>query len=269
MEELTIDLQEVGDTGGAYRSRDENGKRFPKVLVDSGRKTQVKAKLMLAVHGTLEPGGDPASLLIFEFYMTTSNGRRFKNSTITVKFEDGEGPSQYDPAVYQISPQGEFTINKQTDSKDVTHAVDAAVNGGVPAGGCSIGYHWTMSGTMNREHSATLNGMSRRLKTHGDETSVVWEMQEDSVKGEELPTFLRAAVLTRHYESEEFRFLVEVATVENKPFFGSCTSKMVNPLSVDPKITASVKKEGVDSNYLGNVDLGNEYLVKLTTALTI
>jgi hypothetical protein len=268
MEEFTIDLEEVVDSGGSYRSRDEKGKRFPKVLVDSGNKTQVKAKLMIAVHGTLEPNSDPTSLLIFEFYLTTPNGRRFKKSTITITFEDDKGPSEFDPEVYQISPEGKFTLNKQTDSEDITHAVDAAVNG-VPVTGGSLGYHWTMSRTVNREHSATLNGMSRKIKTYGEETSAVWVMEEDPVKGEGVPTFLRAAVLLRHEESEKFRFSVEIDTAENKLFYGSSTSKMVNPLSIDPNIIASVKKKGVDPTNLGSVDLGSEYLVKLATALTI
>ena len=269
MDEFTIDLEEVVDTGGSYRSRDGEGKRFPKVLVDEGEKIQVKAKLMSAVHGTLDPAGDPATLLIFEFYLTTSNGRRFKKSTITIAFEDGQGTSASDPEVYKISPEGQFTLNKQTDSKDVTHGVDAAVNGGTPGVGGNLGYHWTIGKTVSREHSATLNGMSRRLKTYGEETSAVWMMEEDAVKGGGIPTFMRAAVLLRHCESEEFRFSVEIDTVESKFFRGHSRSKMLNSLSIDPKIAATMQKEGVDTTNLGTLELGSECLVRLATALTI
>ena len=269
MEEFTINLEEVGEAGGSYRSRDKEGRRFPTVLVDHGTKKQVKAKLMIAVHGTLEPDNGPASLLVFEFYLTPYSGRRFKKSTITIKFEDCQGPSASDPEVYRISPDGTFALNKKTDSKNVTHAIDTAINGGIASVEGSLGYHWTMGRTINQEHSASLNGMSRRLKTYGEETSAVWVIEEDSAEQKGIPPFLRTAVLLRHMESKGFRFSLEIDTVEDKFFYGCMTSRMMNPLGIDPKIIATIEKEGVDNTNLGSLDLGSESLVKLATALTI
>lgn len=276
MEEFIIDLHEVGSSGsgGTYHSRDDKGKRFPQLLVDEGNKTQVKGNLIMAFHGNLEPCGDPASLLIFEFNLTAPNGRRFTKATITITFEDGTGPNSNDPEVYDLGPRGVFALNKATDSKDVTHAVDAAINATpIPAAGGSLGYHWTMSKTVSRTHSAILNGMSRRFKSSGEETTAMWVMEEDPVLGEGVPFFLRTAVVLRHDADEcgEFRFFLEIDAAEKKPlFYGkSKPSKMLKPLVLDPKVFAYMKKEGVDTNKLGSLNLESEYVVRMAKALVV
>ncbi|KAJ8130645.1 hypothetical protein O1611_g2981 [Lasiodiplodia mahajangana] len=254
MEEFVIDLYEVAgdDVEGKYHTRNDKGKRLPQLLVDDGIKTQIKAKLMTAIPGTLKEGGDPATLLVFEFNLTTFNGNRFKKATITVTFEDDKGPSANDPEVYEFAPAGSFSLNVETDSKDVTHAIDAAVN----AMGVDAGYHWTMGQTTKNAHSATLKGMSRRLKTFGEAETVMWVMEEDRIKRVGVPTFLRAAVVLRHDPDAygEFRFQLEIDALESRnfPFFGrSSLSRMLKPFDLNPQVLASAEKEGVDAKNLG------------------
>jgi len=277
MEEFTIDLVEVADDDveGAYHARGDKGKRLPQLLLDDGEKMQVKGKLMKAVHGTLKKGGDPASLLIFEFNLTTPNGRRFKKATIAITFEDGQGPCANDPEVYDLAPNGQYTLNKETDSKDITHAIDAAINANpVPVLGGNFGYHWTMSKTVQKTHSATLNGMSRIIKLGGEETRAMWVMEEDPVKVTGIPTFLRTVVVLRHDPDDcgEFRFSLEIDATESTllPFYGkSNQSRMINPFDLDPKVFDSTQMEGVDTKKLGALVLDNEFVVRLAGALTV
>lgn len=272
MEDLTIDLYEVADSGagGTFRGKGDRNV-YPKLLMDGGEKKQVKAKLVRVIPGTFDEDGDPAALLVFEFYFYMPSGRRFKHSLITITFEDEKGPSSLDPEVYRISPEGRFAINKEKDSKDVSHGVDAAVNGGVLGFNLDVGYHWKMERKVERDHSGTLHGMSRRFKTFGEETSAVWELEEDPVKNEGIPSFLRTAVLLRlDDESDKFQFTVEIETRESKLFWGSKTSsRKINPFSIDPTSITVAKKEKVDTANLGEVELSSQYVVKLATPITV
>ncbi|KAL6831796.1 ankyrin repeat-containing domain protein [Trichoderma camerunense] len=271
MEEFIIDLVQVADVDadGTYHARDDKGKRFPQLLVDDGTKTQVKGKIMTAVHGTLKEGGDPASLLIFEFNVTSFNGRRFKKATITITFEDGKGTSANDPEVYDLSPVGLYTLNKVTNSKDITHAIDAAINANpISAVGGTLGYHWTMSQTTHETHSAMLNGLSRRFKSYGEETTAMWVMTEDPVERAGIPSFLRTVVILRHDKDEcgEFRFSLEIDVAENKTlFYGkSKPSRMIKPLVLDPNIIATTQAEGIDIKELGALSLDSETIPNIT-----
>lgn len=270
MDELTVDLYEVADSGlgGAFRGKGDRN-FYPKVLMDSGEKKQVKAKLVRVIPGTFDEDGDPAALLVFEFHFHMPSRRRFKHTLITVTFEDEKGASILDPEVYRISPEGRYALDKVTDSKDVSYAVDAAVNGGVLGASAELGYHWKMDRNIEKEHSGTLRGLSRRFKTYGEETSAVWEIEEDPIKEEGIPTFLRTAVILRlDDESDRFQFTVEIETRESKLFFGSrSSSRKIDPFSVDPGSIPLAKKEKIDTANLGEVDLSSQCVVRLATLL--
>lgn len=185
--------------------------------MDSGEKKQVKVKLVRVIPGTFDEDGDLAALLVFEFHFHMPSDRRSKHTLITVTFEDEKGPSILDPEVYRISPEGRYALDKVTNSKDASHAVGAVVNGGASV---ELGYHWKMDQSIEKEHSGTLRGLSRRFKIYGEETSAVWEIEEDPVKEEGIPTFLRTALILRlDDESDKFQFTVEIETRESKLFF--------------------------------------------------
>ncbi|KAL7896113.1 hypothetical protein HDV63DRAFT_414474 [Trichoderma sp. SZMC 28014] len=271
MDELTIDLSEVADSdaGGTFRGKGDRN-FYPKLLIDSGEKKQVKAKLVRVIPGTFDEGSDPAALLVFEFHFHMPSGRRFKHSLITVTFEDEDGPSGLDPEVHRISPEGRYALDKVTISKDVSHAIDATVNGGVDFAGMELGYHWKMHQKVENEHSGTLRGLSRRLKTYGEETSAIWEIEEDPVAKEGIPTFLRTAIVLRLDDgSGRFHFTVEIETRENKLlFFGSkSSSRMVDPFNIDPESIPLAKKENIDTANLREADLSSQCVVKLATSL--
>ncbi|EHK51018.1 hypothetical protein TRIATDRAFT_186641 [Trichoderma atroviride IMI 206040] len=237
--------------------------------MDSGEKKQVKAKLIHVISGTFDEAGDPAALLVFEFHFHMPSGRRFKHTLITVTFEDEKGPSILDPEVYRISPEGRYALDKVTNSKDVSHAVDAAVNGGVGGANLELGYHWKMDRNIEKEHSGTLRGLSRRFKTYGEETSAVWEIEEDPVKKEGIPTFLRSALILRlDDESDKFQFTVKIETRESKLLFGSRSSRMIDPFNIDPASNCLAKEANIDTANLGEVDLSSQCVVKLATLMS-
>ncbi|KAI1122611.1 hypothetical protein F5Y10DRAFT_253764 [Nemania abortiva] len=273
MEEFIIDLFEIPDHGvdAQFRNRNDKGQNLPQVLIDEGNRWQAKAKLMSGIHGTLRQGGDPASLLIFEFDLT-HHDTQFKSATIKITFEDGTGPSAFDPEVYNISPRGFCALDRKTDSKEVTHGADAAINANpISAIGLNLAYHWTMSGNTQKSHFATLNGMSRRVKGTGEETRAMWVMKEDPVEHGGIPTFLRTAVVLRHDPNDccEFRFSLEIDAQESKSFFygKSKQSRMHNPYELDPKILAAAKMEGVNTEEIAAIPLDAEFIVRMARDL--
>ncbi|PKX89476.1 uncharacterized protein P174DRAFT_507741 [Aspergillus novofumigatus IBT 16806] len=117
---FTIPLDVVQDSAG-YHTRNEPGERQRQNIIDdlcSGFLLQ--ATLQGAVHGTLTPGGDPATLLVMQFYFQGHTAkRRFRTAEIKIRFADQESPLYADPEVMGLWPQGDFSFNpSEVDMND-------------------------------------------------------------------------------------------------------------------------------------------------------
>jgi hypothetical protein len=272
-EEFVINLSEVapGAVVSGYKNRKDGGQKLPQVIVNhSDAKSQLKGKLMRAVHGKLTPDGDAASLLIFEFDLTTPGNHRFKRATVRIYFEDSEQDSENDPQVHKIVPQGMHHLNKHTDTKDITQGVDVAINANpVPAAGFNLGYSWSMSETKTKTSCALLNGMTDSIGTDKEETIAIWVMEEEKGAQQGIPTFLRTAVLLRHEAEEPRKFNIdlEIDALESSRLYGkSRIAKTLQPMWLDPTVFQGVVD---DPASLDEVDLSSESVIRIAKALAV
>jgi len=258
-EEFVVNLVEVADPSaiGGYRNRGDGGAVLPQTLLNVRSDTQVKGTLVNAIHGTLIPKGRPASLLIFEFDLTAPIGTRFTEAIVRLVFEDNEGQSTNDPEIHKFSPKGVFALNKEIDTRDVTHGVDAALNANpFPAAGLNLGYHWMMSRTKKKPHFARLNGTTDSTQRDREATIAIWTINEDP-KTKEIPTFLKTAVVLRHnpYGADEtsrkFNVMLEIVTREKSGIWRAGVTKlekMHKPMMLNPDVweDTTVKELGLE-----------------------
>jgi hypothetical protein len=107
---VTAGLYPIGDVGSAFRVRNEPGGLDRMARVPG---LQVRADIIDVVYGNVAPGGPPATLLIADFHLLGSGGkRRFRRADIELRFADNQQRSKDDPEVLQIAPHGHFTLSK-------------------------------------------------------------------------------------------------------------------------------------------------------------
>jgi hypothetical protein len=284
-EAFVINLGEFADESiiAGYRNKKDGGAVLPQTLLNVHSDTQVKGKLMHAVHGTLTPKGRPATLLIFEFDLTAQDAARFKKATVRVIFEDSEGQPEDGPEIHKYSPKGLFAVNRETETSDVSHAVDAGASAApVPALSFNLGYHWTLSNTKKKTHAARLNGTTDSTRRDGEETIVLWNINEDPTT-KEIPTFLRTAVVLRHnpYDpgqgSRKFNVTIEFEGLVGKSGWISGSSqlheKMHEPMELSPDVfpEEAARELGLEklTANLGGLELDSQYMVRVAQILNV
>jgi Cornifin (SPRR) family len=265
-EDMTIFLMPEGEGGGAFRAKNEDGKKFRTVLVthgDYGEDLTVKANIVQVSHGTLSPEGQLASLLIFEFkFISQKESRRFKKATVTLTFEDAEKNASNDPEVRRIAPEDLFKMNKTSRSVDITNKTNFGITAGMTPVGGNVGHEWEIKQTKAIEHSARLTGSKRLIRESfsGPENTVIWSMEEnrDRDKKDGIPSFLRTAVVLGRTSDEPFSFHIKIQTEVDissrlEKLFGVGKPEPVDPAEIDPK-TLKVGVIPADPDAFANLD---------------
>ncbi|PMD53608.1 uncharacterized protein K444DRAFT_618802 [Hyaloscypha bicolor E] len=213
MEPVEILLLEEGDPNSGFRTKNVPGDKARAVLIDRGDALTLRAALVSVTHGDFTPNGDAATLLIFEFnFLSVKSARRFTSGMIILTFEDASGNVKNRPEVSAIAPAGSFAINKSTSTRDVHQTFNASIKGNAAGAGGDLGYVWDTSKVEETQHATTLVGMKRLFADFGKDNGVIWTLEEDKVKKQGIPSFLRAAVLLRRKDDVPFRFTISVDT---------------------------------------------------------
>lgn len=248
MEEFEIDLLPEGKEGAEFRTQPPE--TFRKVVVQSHRGDALltRATVDSITHGSISPGGDPATLLVLEFrFISMQSSRRFTNCSITVTFEDAGGVVELQPEVYKVAPEGVFAINKTSTVSEVQKRASVGAKAGSSSLGTSVGYEWNLKEPQKKDHYGRLRGSKKILDEGETDNAVVWSMQEDDTPGkkEGIPTFLRAAILLRREADVPFSFLITIRSKVDfktglesdlRSLFGNKKVKEVNPVKVDSGI---------------------------------
>lgn len=72
-----------------------------------GRGFWVTASVENVVHGSLEPNGDPATLIVMDFRLDVTDSRRARKVEIELRFlSEGGRADANSPEVYRIEPEG-------------------------------------------------------------------------------------------------------------------------------------------------------------------
>ncbi|KAI1377491.1 hypothetical protein F4677DRAFT_458853 [Hypoxylon crocopeplum] len=220
MEEFEIILERVQDGAGAgasgqYRHKNKPGETVRRILVNRGDTLSTRVTLALLGHGTITPGGEPASLMIFDFRLVSHNQaiQRFVNASFQLVFRDADGDENMDPDIYRIAPQGAFDIDLKVVPTNIKNTINLGGNLGLPQGGINAGYGHESDKVEITKRSVTLEGDRKVLnKGWGDDNAVIWTMDENRKDKTGTPSFLRAAVILRRKPGRRFAFSLEAET---------------------------------------------------------
>ncbi|KAL4960197.1 uncharacterized protein BDV14DRAFT_148270 [Aspergillus stella-maris] len=210
---LTIPLDVVQDSAG-YHTRNEPGERQRENIIDdlcSGFLLQ--ATLQGTVHGTLTPGGDPATLLVMQFlFQGHTAKRRFRTAEIKIKFADQKCPLDDDPEIIDLWPQGNFTFNPSEVDVNDSKGGSATVSGGIPGASLELTGNWARSTGKKRNHAASLRG-ARRIEGRdwGKQNVVRITLEENGDQKEGIIPAISTAVLLKRKDADAcFTAQVEV-----------------------------------------------------------
>ncbi|KAL2862238.1 uncharacterized protein BJX67DRAFT_310810 [Aspergillus lucknowensis] len=269
--EFTIPLIPEGNEGEFRLQNAHDGQVERANLVDYGTSLNVQGNLVEVVHGTLTPGGAPASLILTEFRFTTLDPpRRFRQATITFRFEDADTPVASPPAVVKIAPEGFFAVSRHERTHEVTRGVNLTVGAGGSVGAnAALQFEWSLSEIKSYVDEATLSGIKTVLDRGVPPPNAArWAMSEAknaSSNGDHgVPSYLRLGILVqRASASGKFLGLVDVsAKVDYKYQMERRRGQRVDPVLFDPGREQGVSGFGVDPENLGQFDMDGYVLVQ-------
>lgn len=271
--EFTIPLYPEGNDG-EFRLRNVHDGQVERAnIVDYGTNLNVQGNLVEVVHGTLTPGGAPASLILTEFRFTTLDSpRRFRQATITFRFEDADAPDATPPAVVNVAPEGFFAVSRRERTREVAHGVNVALG----AGGGGIGAHaglqfeWRLSEIKSYVDETTLSGIKTVLDRGVPPPNAArWAMSEaknaDSSGGDHgVPSYLRLGILVqRTSASGKFLGWVDVSVkVDYKYQMERRRGQGADPVLFDPGREQEGSGFGVDAENLGKFDMDGYVVVQ-------
>jgi hypothetical protein len=259
---FTIPLVPEGDSNAEYRLRNEYAGQIERPnILDYGTNLNVQGDLMAVVHGTMTPGGDPATLIIADFQFTSlALPRRFRQALITFLFKDTNSKDENPPEVLKIAPQGIFSMNKTEKTQTIQRGANVSLGAGFGPANGSIGFNWSLSETKTKHDQATLSGIKTVInRGRPPKNAARWSLHEndDGVQG--IPNFVRLAILLRRKTSEKFLAVVVVQASVDFMYTFEKRSGKVDPITFDPSSTHEPENsiEGIDPTNLGLVDLKN------------
>lgn len=247
---ITISLDPDRDSAG-YHTRNTDGELQRSTVIDdlcAGLLLQVW--LQGVVHGTLTPGGDPATLLVLNFYFQgKSDNRRFRNAEIKVRFEDQNNPLEEDPEVLALWPEGDFTFDQSEIEVSDSKAGEATLSGG--AGPLQMGLNGTLTRNVSRKRSerASVNG-ARRIEGRdwGTRNVVRLLLDENRDQKKGIVSSLSAAILLRRKTQDDY-FIAKIEVQAQADMKYAAASKLrdlsgktpVNdPVIFDPKCQPTI-----------------------------
>ncbi|KAK7403905.1 hypothetical protein QQX98_010312 [Neonectria punicea] len=239
-DQLVVNLLEEPIDEGEFRTKNNVNEKFRPVLVDRGDQLVTKVAIVGITHGELAESDDLATILTFEFRFVATGGRRFKSASVMFTFEDSEGDTSQDPVVHDISPNGQWALNKTEKVQNVKYGANVGINGGIDLAGAEAGLLWELGEVKSRDFFTKLTGVKRIMRRGfvGEENVVIWTLEENEDKETGIPTLMRAAVLLRRPYDVPFTFTVKVrADVDFigtvKTLFGMERKDPIDPVEVD------------------------------------
>ena len=243
-------------------TEDEIQRRY---LIQRGSDLLVKGRLVDVIHGTLKPGGTPATLIVTKFnFLGSTASRRFRWAKITWEFYDAGQKEGYDPQVETISLDGQFSMNEKEVEQSTTVSGNTAVQGGAFGASVSLGGAWERTQSLSKVDRITLVGSSIFGRGNsGEPNGAMWILNENKSQGDGIPDTITTAVLLKRKPNRRFVGTVQVkARVDlSYALFGKKSKD--DPVNFDPQWKSTSEKYSTQS--LGDVDLDKVIGVKFNT----
>jgi len=209
-----VPLLYEGDTSAEYRARnDPRGQIQRQAIIETSTSGfLLQASIADVFHGTENPQGGAASLIIFDFHfvkVTASPRRRFRHITIELEFQDKARRSGKGPTILMIDPNTGLNTNVTVHSKTISHTVTVGISASPLPMVADMGASYTY-GRNERTQSqgkVSVTGAMKyasRSEDRGGKRACLWIMEENSEQKDGVPLDLRTAVLLSRTDDDQF-----------------------------------------------------------------
>ena len=217
------------------------------IIFKEAGNSSVSVNLKAAQHGT--HGGNPASLLLFEFKFSHSGRKcRIKRAFIDIEFKYSETPAP--PHIYSFCPC--HVLGDEVKSTITTqHTAGLSVGCSQP----SLGVNASTSTTKVLEQSNRFTLTSANTKTHSGGrivNGVRWALTENESSEAGIPYFVPIALLVKRNSTRNLKATISVEMTMSpglnlKSWFGMRIKALALPIDVGKGIGQQLEKSDFDA----------------------
>ncbi|KAG6356899.1 hypothetical protein INS49_014774 [Diaporthe citri] len=254
-----LELGERGDEGSSFRTQNDVSDPLQRSNITE-RKGVIDIRCTGAdvIHGYLQNGKAPATLLVYEFQFDPRKISR-RITTVDMEFRFGSEFGK-EPEVLKVSPKGRMTLVPTTQTETTTVGGDTKAGGNVF--GAEFGSSWKWEKVISRESrdaTTIVGSMDIQGRNYGPSNAVSWTIMENASEGTGVPAHVRTAVLLSRGDDEElfysmFKIKAQVDLVSKfTRLFGSTPRD--DPILYDTTLPPTNNLREYDLNSLGDVDM--------------
>lgn len=282
MAEFQFVLKPEGNEGATFHTLNAPGQVERQNVYDYGSALNMQMNLVDVIHGTMSPEGLPATLVIADFqFISHEKSRRFRRAVIELRFRDLDPNDDNPPEVYDIAPQGSFSMNQTEKTQELKRAAKADVGAAFVAN-VTTGLEWSLTEKQTKYSSARLTGIMTMKDRNMEPRNVAkWSLEENEKDNKGIPSLLRAAILLRRRTNERFLANVRLETkinwmthysLETRTGGGDVEDRTgggdIDPVTFDPSRTRTTPVPAyIDPTNLGSVNLNDLSAVQSVTSI--
>lgn len=201
-DEFEVGLVEAGEEGNSFRTQNDPSAPLQRSnIVERKGAIDIRCTARDVVHGYLEDGTGPATLIVHDFQFDPRKvARRIRSVDIEFFYYSTDGTQ---PEVLNVAPNGRMTLVETSQTETKTSSTD--LSAGADSFGAQIGVGHKWEKTVNREitdATRIIGSMDLKKRNYGKPNTASWTLLENASAETGVPAHLRVAILLRHEETE-------------------------------------------------------------------
>jgi hypothetical protein len=257
--EIELGSGDEGDEASTYRTQNDASQPYQRSnVIERKGSVSIYCVAVDVVHGTLEPDGDPATLLVFDFqFDPTKRARRIVEAKMSFVFSSTGGAPA--PAVLKIAPRGRMTVVPTTQTESTTRSAKAEAGGGALGISLGTGLKWEKSVSRETSDGTVVVGTVDLVgRNYGASNGASWALIENRSVETGVPAHVRTAILLQRASDAAFQATVTIRAQadlrsEVSRLFGKTPKD--DPILYDPSLPPTHKLQHYEVDQLGKVDL--------------
>jgi hypothetical protein len=269
--EIEMGPSDEGDEQSTYRTQNDPSRPHQRTnIIERKGFVDVRCAAVDVVHGFLEPDGDPATLLVYDFrFDPRKRARRILEAHMSFTYVSADSAVAADPVVLKIAPRGRMTLVPTTQKETTIHGGKAKAGGGVL--GATVGgtIKWEKSVSHETNDATTVVGSIDLVgRSFGESNGASWSLLENKSVETGVPALVRTAVLLRRADADtEFHAPFKIRAHADlrsslERVFGKTPKD--DPILYDPSLPPTNKLRKYDVDNLGSIDLNSLSTVAFT-----
>ncbi|KAK8133279.1 hypothetical protein PG999_001452 [Apiospora kogelbergensis] len=267
-----IGLIEMGDEGNSFRTQNDPSAPFQRRnIVERKGIIDIRCIAKDVVHGYMNNGDEPATLLVYDFQFDPREaGRRILSADIELFYSSTDGRQ---PEVVDIAPKGRNILAQTTQSETISTSTN--LSAGADLAGAQLGGEQKWEKAINRERTdatRVIGSIDLKNRTWGESNTASWTLLENESVKTGVPAHLLVAVLLKRPDEDmEFQCACKIRSSVDLVsrlvrLFGSKPKD--DPILYNPTLPSTSILRPYDLSNLGQIELQELSRVEFTNTDT-